>query len=128
MRWKAIVAVVVIGLALQVSAQRVQKQRYSQPVKVTVYPLTLHVTHSFLSLEGGGSYLHLVGVVNGVNVELVSGPHSESYSSIGLLRPGEYPAKMTEQDTNKDGSVTQQYDLQLANGQHEVFMVIGFSE
>ncbi len=127
MRLKALVVVVVMGFALQVSAQRVQKQRYSQPVNA-VYPLTLHVTRSFLSLASGAAYLHLIGVVNGANVELVSGPSLVGYVNTGLLHPGDYPARLTGQETKKDGSTIEAYDLQLGNGQHEDFTVIGISD
>lgn len=107
-------------------AQKVQKQRYSQPAP-TVYPLKIHISRCFLSLDGG-VYMHLVGVVGGAKVELMSGPSPANVYDTGLLHPGDYPARLTGQETKKDGSTIQAYDLQLANGQHEEFTIIGVSE
>jgi len=127
MRMKTHTGIIVLLATLTAGAQGVQKQRYSQTV-TAAYPLSLHVTRSFISLNGSASYMHLVGVVGGANVELVTGPGPASFFNTGLLHQGDYPARLTGQDTKKDGSTIQQYDLQLANGQHEVFTVIGLSE
>jgi hypothetical protein len=123
---KKLAGIIVLVNTLTAGAQPVQKQRFSQPVTAN-YPLVLHVTHSFISLVGGVS-MHLVGVIGGANVELMSGPSPVDFYNTGLLHPGDYPARLAGQETKKDGSTIQTYDLQLANGQHEVFTLIGLSE
>lgn len=127
---------VVVALLLVSSgtwAQKVSKQRFSQQPAPS-YPLKLHVTHSFVTQDQGVEYLHLVGVINGQKVELANsssaGPASRgsSFFNTSLLPPGDYAARLTGEDEKKDGSVLRQYDLLLANGQHESFMLIGISE
>ena len=127
---------VVVALLLVSScgwAQKVSKQRFSQQPAPS-YPLKLHVTHSFVTLNAGVAYLHLVGVLDGQNVELAKigsvGPAagSSAFFNTSLLPPGDYAARLAGDDGKKDGSVLRQYDLQLANGQHESFMLIGLSD
>jgi hypothetical protein len=127
---------VVVALLLASSsgwAQKVSKQRFSQQPAPS-YPLKLHVTHSFVTQDQGVEYLHLVGMVNGQKVELAkiesNGPaaRGNAISGTSLLPPGDYAARLTGEDDKKDGSVLRQYDLLLANGKHESFMLVGLSE
>ncbi len=124
---KKLAGTLVLLTTLIAGAQKVQKQRFGQPAPA-VYSLKFHLTRCFLSINSGASYLHLIGVMGGANMELVSGPSGASFYNTGLLRPGDYPASLTAQETKKDGSIIQAYDLQLANGQHEQFTLIGLSE
>jgi hypothetical protein len=127
---------VVVALLLVSSgtwAQKVSKQRFSQQPAPS-YPLKLHVTHSFVTQDQGVEYLHLVGVISGQKVELANsssaGPaaRGSAFSDTSLLPPGDYAARVMGEDDKKDGSVLRQYDLLLANGEHESFMLIGLSE
>ena len=127
---------IVVALLLASSsgwAQKESKQRFSQQPAPS-YPLKLHVTHSFVTQDQGVEYLHLVGVVNGQKVELATissaGPASRGsgFSDTSLLPPGDYAARLTGEEGKKDGSVLRQYDLLLANGKHESFMLVGLSE
>lgn len=110
-------------------AQKVSKQRLSQQPAPS-YPLKLHVTHSFVTRDQGVAYLHLVGVINGQKVELSAGPAvgNSAFFDTSLLPPGDYAARVMGEDDKKDGSVLRQYDLSLANGKHESFMLVGLSE
>jgi hypothetical protein len=125
---KKLTAIVLFIATLVAGAQTIQKQRYAQPATNAAYPLKFHVTHSFISLNSGAAYLHLVGILGGANVELVGGAGGATFYNTSLLHPGDYSARLSGQDTKKDGSTIQQYDLQLANGQHELFTLIGLSE
>jgi hypothetical protein len=127
---------IVVALLLASSigwAQKVSKQRFSQQPAPS-YPLKLHVTHSFVTQDQGVEYLHLVGVINGQKVELANsssvGPASRgsAFSNTSLLPPGDYAARLLGEDDKKDGSLLRQYDLLLANGKHESFMLVGLSE
>jgi hypothetical protein len=114
-------------------AQKVTKQRFSQQPAPS-YPLKLHVSHSFVTQDQGVAYLHLVGVINGQKVELAksssNGPAARGSAlfDTSLLPPGDYAARLTGEDDKKDGSVLRQYDLLLANGKDESFMLVGLSE
>jgi hypothetical protein len=114
-------------------AQKVTKQRFSQQPAPS-YPLKLRVTHSFVTLDAGVAYLHLVGVLDGRNVELAKignvgrAAAGSAFFNTSLLPPGDYAARLTGDDEEKDGSVLRQYDLLLAKGQHESFMLIGLSD
>ena len=123
---KKLTALILFVATLTASAQKAEKKRFSDPVPL-VYPLKFHASRSFFTINGG-VYMHLVGVIGGAKVELMSGPSPTDIYSTGLLNPGDYPARVTGQETKKDGSTIQAYDLQLANGQHEEFTVIGRSE
>ena len=129
-RWRSTLRtflVAVLLLPLIAGAQKVSKQRMSQPAaSADAYSLKLHVTRSFVTEDGGVAYLHLSGVLDGHNVELAT--TGKTLFDTPVLPPGDYAARLTGEDTNKDGSVLRQYDLLLANGQHEVFTVIGLSE
>jgi hypothetical protein len=115
-----------------------QKQRYSQyspaAAPAASYTLQLHVTRSFITDTGN---LRLVGILNRKGVELADGispniPSNPSASGYGvparLLLPGNYAARSLADRTEKDGSVIRQYDVLLANGQHQAFTVVGLSE
>lgn len=108
-------------------AQKPSKQRFSQQPAPS-YPLSLHVTRSFVTEDGKETYLHLVGVVEGQKVELATTHTATSFFDTYLLPPGNYAARLSGEDIKKDGSVLRQYDLLLANGQHEAFTLIGLSE
>lgn len=124
-------SVVMLAMAIAMvsaSAQQVSKQRYSVPAaSADAYDLTLHVTHSRLApvmVPGAlpSNDLQLTGVLQQMNVELEGGP------GYGLLPPGDYKVRLLGEDRKKDGSIARQYDLLLANGQHEVFNLVGLSE
>ena len=108
-------------------AQKPSKQRYSQQPAPS-YPLSLHVTRSFVTQDGRETYLHLVGIVGGQKVELAATSTAAGFFDTHLLPPGNYAARLSGEDIKKDGSVLRQYDLLLANGQHESFTLIGLSE
>jgi hypothetical protein len=127
---------IVVALLLASSigwAQKVSKQRFSQQPAPS-YPLKLHVTHSFVTQDQGVEYLHLVGVINGQKIELAkissagSAARGSAFFDTSLLPPGDYAARLTGEDDKKDGSVLRQYDLLLANGTPESFMLVGLSE
>lgn len=99
----------------------------SQPAASTdAYSLKLHVTRSYVTEEGGTAYLHLTGVLDGQNVELAT--TGKTLFNTPVLPPGTYAARLSGENDYKDGSVLRQYDLLLANGEHEVFTMIGVSE
>lgn len=108
-------------------AQKPSKQRFSQQPAPS-YPLSLHVTRSFVTENGRVTYLHLVGIVEGQKVELATTYTATALFDTYLLPPGNYAARLSGEDIKKDGSVLRQYDLLLANGQHEAFTLIGLSE
>ena len=123
-----LLAVVILLLVLPASdAQAPSKQRISQPA-ASAYPLRLHVTHSLITQNGNTSYLHLTGILDGANVELIGGVTGTSVFNMPLLPPGDYTARLAGEDAKRDASRIQQYDVSLAGGQHEVFTVIGRSE
>jgi len=107
--------------------ENAQKQRFTEPPP-NGYPLKFHVTHSFVVQDAGTSYLHLVGVLNGTDMEVIGGLTGTSVFNMPLLPPGDYDARLIGVDTKKDGSRIQQYDVLLANGEHETFTVVGLSE
>ena len=104
-----------------------QKQRFTEP-PASGYPLKFYVTHSFVMQDAGMSYLHLVGVLDGADMELIGGLTGTSVFNMPLLPTGDYSARLIGEDAKKDGSKILQYDLLLANGQHEAFTVVGLSE
>ena len=117
----------VLSLSLVAGAQKVSKQRMSQPAaSADAYFLKLHVTRSFVTEDGGVAYLHLSGVLDVHNVELAT--TGKTLFDTPVLPPGDYAVRLSGENSYKDGSVLRQYDLLLANGQHEVFTVIGLSE
>ena len=129
-----IVATVLL-LPIGAGSQKISKQRMSQETSpASSYSLKFHVTRSFVTQDQGVEYLHLVGVINGQKVELAkinsNGPaaRGNAISDTSLLPPGDYAARLTGEDGKKDGSVLRQYDLLLANGKHESFMLVGLSE
>jgi len=120
-------AAVVLSIPFVVGAQKISKQRMTQPAASTdAYSLKLHVTRSFVTEDGGVAFLHLLGVLDGQNVELAA--QGKTLFNTPLLPPGDYAARLGGENSYKDGSVLRQYDLLLANGQHEVFVMIGLSD
>jgi hypothetical protein len=126
-RMKPLVLVALLLVSSGGWAQKASKQRFSQQPAPS-YPLKLHVTRSFATQNGAQTYLHLVGVVDGQKVELATTYTGTAFFDTHLLLPGDYAARLSGEDTKKDGSVLREYDLQLANGQHEAFTLIGISE
>lgn len=131
-------ACMLMVLLTGITAMAQKKQRFSQSSASTApaasYTLQLHVTRSFLTDTGN---LRLVAVLNGTNVELASAvtttdrcnPTSSMCSlPLFLLPPGNYAARVLADTTEKNGLVSRQYDLLLANGKHESFMLVGLSE
>ena len=119
--------VVLVLLPLAAGAQKVSKQRMSQPAAAAdSYSLKFHVTHSFITEDSGVGYLHLVGVLDGQNVELAA--QGLTLFNTPVFQPGDYAARLLGEDKGKDGSVLRQYDLLLAGGAHKVFMLIGLSD
>jgi len=119
--------VAVLSLPLIAGAQKVSKQRMSQPAaSADAYSLKLHVTRSFVTEDGGVAYLHLSGVLDGHNVELAT--TGKTLFDTPVLLPGDYAVRLGGENRYKDGSILRQYDLLLANGQHEVFTMVGVSE
>jgi len=115
---------VVLLLVLAAGTAMAQgKQRfgdYAKAANPADYPLTLHVTHAFLS--GALNELRLDAVVNGKNLQLQSQDHS------GLLHVGDYKARLVKDEENKGGWFTVTYELLLADGTHWFFNVVAESE
>jgi hypothetical protein len=124
---KSLILVALLFVSSAACAQKPSKQRFSQAPAPT-YPLNLHVTRSFVTENGRDTYLHLIGIVEGQKVELAKAYTATAIFDTHILPPGSYAARLSGEDIKKDGSVLRQYDLQLANGQDEIFTLIGLSE
>jgi hypothetical protein len=123
------VLVAVLLLPIGAVAQEVSKQRMSQGTSSpSNYPLKLHVTRSFITEDGHLGYLHLVGVLDGMNVELLGSHTGADFFDTAIVRPGDYPAALIGQRDNKDGSFVRQYSVSLGNGQQQAFTLIGLSQ
>ncbi len=120
---------VLLLFPLAMSGQNVSKQRMSQPAgDAAAFPLKLHVTRSFGTEDGEVAYLHLAGVLDGQDVELATlAPRGATLLNTPLVPLGDYAARLTGQDQKKNGAVLRQYDLLLANGQHEIFALVAMS-
>ena len=124
-----VVILIVVLLSVGVSAQQVSKQRISQGTPAAAsYSLKLHVTRSFITEDGHLGYLHLVGVLDGMNVELVGSHSGSDLFDTAIVKPGDYAAALIGQRDNKDVSFVRQYSVMLGNGQQQAFTLIGLSQ
>jgi hypothetical protein len=99
------------------------KQRFgdnAKPVNPADYPLTVHVSHAFLS--GALNELRLDTVVHGKKLQL------ESQGPSGLLHVGDYKARVVKDDEKKGGWFYATYELLLPDGTHWFFNVVAETE
>lgn len=126
---KSLILVVALTLPMGAVAQRSSKQRISQGTSAaSSYSLKLHVTRSFITEDGHLGYLHLVGVLDGMNVELLGSHTGSDFFDTAIVKPGDYAAALIGQHDNKDGSFVRQYSVILGNGQQQAFTLIGLSQ
>lgn len=126
---RSLILIAALLLPMSAVAQTISKQRMSQGTSSpSSYPLKLHVTRSFITEDGHLGYLHLVGVLDGMNVELLGSHTGSDFFDTAIVKPGDYPAALIGQRDNKDGSFVRQYSVMLGNGQQQAFTLVGLSQ
>jgi hypothetical protein len=124
---KMLIFSTVLFLSLNLPAQKIKTQRFSQPAAPAAsYNLTFNVMQSELRHLNGILYLHLEGALNDSHIALEGGPSAGGL--YGLLPVGDYRVRLSGEDKHKDGTVERQYDLLLANGRHEYLMLSGMAK
>jgi hypothetical protein len=113
-----------------VSGQKIEKKRLTDATaSANSYNLTLHVTHSEITVAGSQTYLRLWGVIEVRGFELIdNAAGTGNYFAGTLLHPGDYKARLFGAETKAGQKFARTYELLFSDGTNENFTVVGESE
>ncbi len=92
------------------------------------YTIVVHVSASHSVWNHGNQDLILDCTIDGKKYQLTGGPLRASRAKVGVLLPGNYPARITQANNDKIYLNIQRYELLLPDSKVTTFSVSGVSE